>query len=61
MKKIQKIGFISLPSIFILVGIACLAAGIATEDSVLKIMGASWLPLGILNLVLAIHIIKKEK
>jgi hypothetical protein len=60
MKKIQKIGFISLPSIFILVGIICLIAGIAAEDNTLKIMGASWIPLGILGLILVVSIFKKE-
>jgi hypothetical protein len=61
MKKIQKVGFIISPSIFILLGIIFLIAGIATDDNTLKIMGASWVPLGMLSLILAIHIIKKEK
>jgi hypothetical protein len=57
-KKIQKIGFISLPAIFILVGIICLIAGIVAEDNVLKIMGASWMPVGILGLVLVLRMLK---
>jgi hypothetical protein len=61
MKKIQKMGFIISNSIFILLGIIFLVIGIIAEDRTLKIMGACWLPLGILSLLLVLHLLKKEK
>lgn len=60
MQKMQKVGFISFPSIFILVGLICLVAGIIAQDTTLKILGAAWLPLGIFGLLFVIHLLKKE-
>jgi Flp pilus assembly protein protease CpaA len=61
MKKIQKMGFIISNSIFILLGLIFLIVGIIAEDRTLKIMGAFWLPLGILSLLLVLYLIRKEK
>ncbi|MDD5613569.1 MAG: hypothetical protein PHQ54_00670 [Candidatus Omnitrophica bacterium] len=61
MKKIQKIGFIMLPSTFILVGLICLTAGLIAKDRTLKIMGATWLPMGTIVLLFIIRALKKEK
>ena len=61
MHKMQKVGFIVFPSVFILVGLICLIAGFMAENSILKIMGAVWLPLGVLNLLFIIVALKKEK
>ena len=61
MHKMQKAGFIISNSIFILLGLIFLIVGIVAEDRTLKIMGACWLPLGILSLLLVLHLLRKKK
>jgi Flp pilus assembly protein protease CpaA len=61
MKKIQKMGFIISNSIFILLGLVFLIVGIIAEDRTLKIMGACWLPLGILSLLLVLYLLNRKK
>lgn len=61
MRKIQKIGFMSLPVITILVGLICFLAGSWGEDRTLKIMGAFWIPLGSLSFLMIMFVMKKKK
>ncbi len=61
MQKIQKLGFLMCPASFILVGLICLIAGIVAHDRTLKIMGMTWLPIGLFSLLLVLHGLKKER
>lgn len=61
MKKLQKIGFLSLPSTFILVGLICLIAGLKAEDKNLQIIGTGWLVMNIIFLPFIIRALKKNK
>jgi hypothetical protein len=61
MHKTQKAGFIISASAFIVIGVIFLIAGLAANNLTLKIMGAVWLPMGIINLLFIMHAIKREK
>ena len=61
MHKMQKMGFIISNSIFIVTGLIFLIAGFIAQDRTLKIMGAFWVPMGILSLLFVMHALKKEK
>ena len=61
MQKAQKTSFIISASIFAALGIIFLIAGFAAGNTTLKIMGAIWLPLGIINILLVLWALRKEK
>lgn len=61
MQKMQKAGFIISASIFMVVGIILLIAGLATQNLTLRIMGMFWLPLGIVNLLVVLFMLKREE
>jgi hypothetical protein len=61
MQKAQKTGFIISASTFVVIGIVFLIAGFAAGNITLKRMGAIWLPLGIINLLLVLWALRKEK
>jgi hypothetical protein len=61
MQKGQKAGFIISASTFVVIGIIFLIVGFAAGNITLKKMGAIWLPLGIINLLLVLWALRKEK
>jgi hypothetical protein len=61
MQTIQKSGFVISNSIFIALELVFLIIGIIAKDRTLMIMGAVWLPVGIIGLLFIIHAPKKEK
>lgn len=61
MQKMQKAGFIISASTFVVIGLIFLIAGFAADNRSLKIMGATWLPLGIINLIFVLVVLKREK
>jgi len=61
MQKIQKAGFAISNSVFIALGLVFLIIGIIAKDRTLMIMGAVWLPVGIIGLLFITHALKKEK
>jgi drug/metabolite transporter superfamily protein YnfA len=61
MRKAQKAGFLAAIAVFILVGLVMLVAGFAAGNATLKIMGATWLPLGLLNLALFLVLAAREE
>jgi hypothetical protein len=61
MNKLQKIGFLSQPIIFLFIGIVFIAVGLIADNNILKYIGFVWTPLGVINLILILILFKKSK
>jgi len=61
MNQLQKIGLLSQPIIFLIIGIVFIVLGLTLEDKILKYIGMGWTPLGIINLIFILILFKKAK
>ncbi|HNS31955.1 MAG TPA: hypothetical protein PKN36_03160 [bacterium] len=61
MQKMQKAGFLVFGLTFMVIGLLFLIVGYAAPSPTLKIMGAVWLPLGIIHFLFVTYFIRKEK
>ncbi|MFW6123986.1 MAG: hypothetical protein ACOC5G_02080 [Acidobacteriota bacterium] len=61
MNKLQKIGFLSQPLIFLFIGIVFILVGLIADNNILKYIGMGWTPLGVINLMLILIILKKAE
>jgi len=61
MNKLQKIGFLSQPIIFLFIGIVFIVVGLIADNNILKYIGFVWTPLGVINLILILILFKKSK
>jgi len=61
MNKLQKIGLLSQPLIFLFIGIVFIVVGFIADNKLIKYIGMGWTPLGFINLIFILILLKKAK
>lgn len=60
MNRLQKAGIRFLGYLFVVMGIILLVKGVFSENTILRAVGAAWLPLGVINAIVINRFIRNN-